>query len=101
MRLAASATVCVLAAFGAAFLVTRAVGHQGSARVDTPTVAGSEPAAPVARATTTTTNAELAAQFTPAPQLVKLTRRRTLPVATDDSQDLALHLRQAAAARRP
>lgn len=52
MRLVATATVCVVAAFGAAFLVGRAVSHQG---------------APPAAAATTTTTATVATRAAPTP----------------------------------
>ncbi len=66
MRLAGTAIICVLAAFGAAFLVARAVDHQ------TPAHAATAPAQTTRVATTTTNpapphkvNVELVSQFTP------------------------------------
>ena len=66
VRLAGTAIICILAAFGAAFLVARAVDHQTPARAATP------PAKTTRVAATTTTpspahkvNVELVSQFTP------------------------------------
>jgi hypothetical protein len=74
VRLVGTAAVCVLAAFGAAFLLARAIDHQGTAR------AASAPPHP-ATTRTTTRDTELADQF--APDLVALKRaphqRRTAP----------------------
>lgn len=65
VRLVGTAAVCVLAAFGAAFLLARAIDHQSTARAD------SSP--PRLTATdTTTTDTRLADQF--APGLVALKR---------------------------
>jgi hypothetical protein len=60
VKLVGTAVVCVLAAFGAAFLVARATEHQSPA----PTIPAHSTAAVVVKPTTTT-NAELVAQFTP------------------------------------
>ena len=68
MRLIATAVACVLAAFGAAFLIGRAANHQGSATAAT-TAAHTSSSTPttVAAATTSTPHADkaLAAQFKP------------------------------------
>ena len=66
MRLAGTAIICILAAFGAAFLVARAVDHQTPARAATPPAK----TAPVAATTRTPSpahkvNVELVSQFTP------------------------------------
>jgi hypothetical protein len=66
VRLAGTAFICIVAAFGAAFLVARAVKHETPARAATPTVS----AARVADTATTKSasprrNAELESQFTP------------------------------------
>ena len=61
MRLAGTAIVCVLVAFGAAFLVAHAVIHQTPARAAT-THAASTPL-PTVRAVGTNHNAELLSQF--------------------------------------
>jgi hypothetical protein len=66
VRLAGTAIICILAAFGAAFLVARAVNRQTPARAATPRLT-------VARAADTTTtksanhkvNVELVSQFSP------------------------------------
>ena len=61
VRLAGTAIICILAAFGAAFLVARAVNHQTPARAATPPTTTR-----VADTTTHTTpkvNAELRSQF--------------------------------------
>lgn len=59
--MAGTITVCVLAAFGAAFLVVRAFDHQGPAR--TPKAIAK--ATRVAATSPKTTNVALASQFTP------------------------------------
>jgi hypothetical protein len=66
VRLAGTAIICILAAFGAAFLVARAVDHQTPARAATP------PSQTTRVAATTTdptpahkVNVELVSQFTP------------------------------------
>ena len=56
VRVVGTAVVCVLAAFGAAFLIARAAGHQGTATAATSTLG--RPPAPA-------TDAALAAQFVP------------------------------------
>ena len=56
VRVVGTAVVCVLAAFGAAFLIARAAGHQGTATAATSTL-GRPPA--------TATDAAHAAQFVP------------------------------------
>jgi hypothetical protein len=66
--LVGTATVCVVAAFGAAFLLARAVGHQGTARAASPPH--------VAAALTTTTDSELADQFAPEQVALKRPQRR-------------------------
>jgi hypothetical protein len=66
MRLAGTALICVLAAFGAAFLVGRAVEHQSSARAATTVAHKNTPvAAPVKPATNKRVNAELVSEFAP------------------------------------
>lgn len=62
MRLAGTTLICVVAAFGAAFLVTRAADHQTPAKAATPPATQTtEAEAPV----NTTANAELVSEFTP------------------------------------
>lgn len=61
VRLAGTAFICVVAAFGAAFLVARAVNHQTPARAATPPATQASVVIPQP----TATNAELAPQFTP------------------------------------
>jgi hypothetical protein len=66
--------ICVLAAFGAAFLVARAVNHETPARAATTTPVHATPVvAHVGAPKTTTTNAELVSEF--APVSAKLKRR--------------------------
>jgi hypothetical protein len=61
VRLAGTAIICVVAAFGAAFLVARAVNHQTPARAATPPATQASVVIPRA----TGSNAELRSQFTP------------------------------------
>jgi hypothetical protein len=63
VRLVGTAVVCVLAAFGAAFLVARAVNHQTPAKAAA--TVRDQPVAAVTTATATTPNAELVSEFTP------------------------------------
>jgi hypothetical protein len=63
VKLAGTAVVCVLAAFGAAFLVARAVDHRTPAKAAT--TVRHQPVAVVTTATATTPNAELVSEFTP------------------------------------
>jgi len=63
--LVGTAAVCVLAAFGAAFLVARAVDPQTPARAAATPVHSTAVIVPATTTTTSRTNAELAAQFTP------------------------------------
>jgi hypothetical protein len=74
MRLAGTALICVLAAFGAAFLVTRAANGSGGA--PRPQTTPATVAANVAQTSTTTTvDHELVAQFAPVPTKLKPKRR--------------------------
>jgi hypothetical protein len=62
VRLAGTALICVVAAFGAAFLVARAADHQTPAKAATTlSTQTTEAEAPV----NTTANAELVSEFTP------------------------------------
>ena len=77
MRLVGTATICVLAAFGAAFLVGRAVSHQGPARAAAATIettASPAPRTPPAHATKTA-DVALAAQFVPGLTSLKRVKR--------------------------
>jgi hypothetical protein len=67
MRLIATAVVCVLAAFGAAFLIGRAANHQGSATAATAPARTSSSTTTTATTTSTTHTPDkaLAAQFQP------------------------------------
>lgn len=66
MRLAGTAIICIVAAFGAAFLVARAVNHETPARAATPLVK-TTPVATVATHTAAVhkINVELVSQFSP------------------------------------
>jgi hypothetical protein len=66
VRLAGTAIICILAAFGAAFLVARAVNHQTPARAATPPAKATR-VADTTRATTAPhkVNVELVSQFAP------------------------------------
>jgi hypothetical protein len=66
VRLAGTAIICILAAFGAAFLVARAVDHQTPARAATPPGQTTRVAATTANPSPThKVNVELVSQFTP------------------------------------
>lgn len=66
VRLAGTAIVCILAAFGAAFLVARAVNHETPARAATPPAHTTRVAATVTHAGASHhTNAALQSQFAP------------------------------------
>ena len=66
VRLAGTAIVCIVAAFGAAFLVARAVKHETPARAASPPRTTRVADAVTTRTTTDThANAELVSQFTP------------------------------------
>jgi outer membrane biosynthesis protein TonB len=66
VRLAGTAIICILAAFGAAFLVARAVNHETPARAATPVVK-TTPVAAVAthKAVVHKVDVELVSQFSP------------------------------------
>ena len=70
MRLVGTTVVCVVAAFGAAFLVARAIDHQSPARTGSTTTDRTTGAA--VAAVPRTVNRELVAQFTPASATAKL-----------------------------
>jgi hypothetical protein len=63
VRSAGTAIICILAAFGAAFLVARAVNHQTPARAATPATHAAGAAAAVTNAPKV--NVELVSQFSP------------------------------------
>jgi hypothetical protein len=66
VRLAGTAFICIVAAFGAAFLVARAVTHETPARASTPTVSATRVADTAAtKSASSQRDAELESQFTP------------------------------------
>jgi hypothetical protein len=69
MRLVGTTVVCVVAAFGAAFVVARAIDHQSPARTGSTTTDRTTGAA--VAAVPRTVNRELVAQFTPASATAK------------------------------
>jgi hypothetical protein len=65
VRVAGTAIICIVAAFGAAFLVARAVKHETPARAATPPRTTRVAATVTRRTTASRVNAELVSQFTP------------------------------------
>jgi outer membrane biosynthesis protein TonB len=65
VRLVGTAFICIVAAFGAAFLVARAVDHQAPARAATPPVKPTPVAAVVTHTAAHKVNVELVSQFAP------------------------------------
>ena len=65
VRLAGTAILCILAAFGAAFLVARAVNHETPARAATPLKATRVAKTVTHASTSHKVNVELVSQFTP------------------------------------
>jgi hypothetical protein len=65
VRVAGTAIICILAAFGAAFLVARAVKHQTPAHAATPPRTTRVAATVTTSTTAHRVNAELVSQFTP------------------------------------
>jgi len=67
VRVAGTALICILAAFGAAFLVARAVKHETPARAAAPLRTTRVAATVTTKTTATRVNAELVSQFSPVP----------------------------------
>jgi hypothetical protein len=65
VRVAGTAIICIVAAFGAAFLVARAVKHEAPAHAATPLRTTRVAARVTERTTASRVNAELVSQFTP------------------------------------
>jgi hypothetical protein len=65
VRLAGTAFICIVAAFGAAFLVARAVNHETPARAATPAAKVTPVAAVTPRVAPHKVNKELVSQFAP------------------------------------
>jgi hypothetical protein len=76
MRLVGTALICVLAAFGAAFLVGRALNPQSRAGAATTSSTATVAAVPSAPRAPTVTNAALASQFTPGSSFLRKVHHR-------------------------